>query len=191
LDEAGFTETDENGFRLTPDGEPFVISFLVGSGTLNEIQAHHYRQNWADVGLNVEISMRHFQYDLTENIFRKTGIRVDFDLVYLSWAAGFDPNPNVLWGHNTSNIPRYMNPNLEQALAGFNSHHAWDTAWLIPHYHHWQELFNHYAPAIITDWRVNLTAVNNRVGGFSPFNLYEDGQRTRGGVHRIYVTTLP
>jgi len=188
LDEAGFIDIDGDGYREDPEGNAFEIYFAVGSSHQNEMLAMHYRQNWADVGLNVRISLRDFQNDLTENIFRPTGIREPFDLVYLNWSAGFDPNPNVLWGHNTSNIPRYMNPHLETSLEGFNSPDAWEMSWLINHYHQWQEYFNEYVPAIITDWRVNLTAVNNRVTGYSPFNLYEDGKRTRGGVHRIQVT---
>jgi peptide/nickel transport system substrate-binding protein len=190
LDEAGFIDTNGDGYRECPAGYPFEIYLAVGLSPQNEMLALHYRQNWADVGLNVRVSLRDFPHDITENIFRKTGIREEFDIVYLNSVAGFDPNPNVLWGHNTSNIPRFMNPSLEITLEGFNSPQAWDINWLIAHYHHWQELFNYYVPAIITDWRVNLTAVNNRIAGFSPFNLYEDGQRTRGGVHRIYIISL-
>jgi len=189
LDEAGFYWPQGEEFRLDQDGNPFEIYLAIGIDQINEIMGMHYAQNWADVGLNVHTSFRDFTNDISPNHLRYIGIREPFDITFVNWTAGADPNPNSFWGHSINNVPRYVNPRILEALQGFNSPQAWDMEWLVGHYHYWQSLYNEYLPAIVTDWRVNLHAVNNRVVNYSPFNIYEDGLRTRGGLHRIQLTS--
>jgi peptide/nickel transport system substrate-binding protein len=188
LDEAGFL-MGADGFRTDQEGNPFVISFYVGINPQNEMLAMFYQQNWADVGLNVDVRMADFGAYMAPNQFFYVGVRSPFDITFLNWTAGFDPNPNTLWGHSTNNIPRFMNPEFEAVLDGFNSDAAWDSAWLTNQYHVWQSLFNEYVPAIITDWRLNFAAANNRVHNFAPYHFAEDGLRTHGGWHRIQLTS--
>ncbi|MEO1016456.1 MAG: ABC transporter substrate-binding protein, partial [Pseudomonadota bacterium] len=54
LDQAGFTERDDNGFRLGPDGEPisFVVLTYAGGGRTETMEL--IQQYWQDVGINVQ-----------------------------------------------------------------------------------------------------------------------------------------
>jgi len=186
LDEAGFT-VGPDGWRTFPDGSELIIHYVIGIGADQDIKAQFYAQAWRDVGLNIYVDMRDLALDMAPNLFNADNWPW-VDVFNAAWQAGFDPNPNALWGNTISNRPRFMNDTFEQHLAGFNSPQAWDTDWLIQHYHEWQELFYEYVPTFPTLWRIGLTAVNNRVVGFYHTQLFDDGHRTRGGYHRIALT---
>jgi peptide/nickel transport system substrate-binding protein len=187
LDEAGFL-MGPDGYRTDQDGNPFEIHLIYGISPINDLVFMAYRQNWADVGLNVRLDPQDFSNFMSPEIFNAIGERPPHDISVVNWTAGFNPNPNTLWGHTLNNIPRFMNDEMEAVLNSFNTMQAWDQEWLIGQYKEWQRLYNVYVPGVITDWRVNIVAVNNRVSGYSPFNLYEDGNRTRGGSWRIRLT---
>src|SRR5699024_133265 len=56
LDEAGYKDVDDDGFREDPDGEQLVINFAsMDGGDVAEPMAKYYMQAWADVGLKVEL----------------------------------------------------------------------------------------------------------------------------------------
>jgi len=184
--EAGGFHIGEDGWRTFPDGSELEIHFVI-SGADDDSQvivATHYQQAWNDVGLNVYIDWVDWTAK-TANIFHADNW--EWDVTTAAWGAGANPDPNVLWGHTSNNRARYMNPTLEAHLALFGSDQAWDTEWLIEQFHAWQWMMFEYIPAFPTNWRLSLTAVNNRVGGYF-IGLAPDGIRTRGGTHHVYVT---
>ena len=186
LDEAGFT-VGADGWRTFPDGSELEIHFVIsGADDPNQVTvATHYAQAWGDVGLNVYIEWVDWTAKQA-NIFQADNW--DWDVTTAAWSVGANPDPNGLWGNTVNNRSRYLNPTLVEHLAGFGTDDAWDIDWLINHFHEWQELMIYYVPAFPTNWRLSLTAVNNRVINYY-IGFTEDGIRTRGGAHHVQVTT--
>ena len=183
LDEAGWV-VGHDGWRVFPDGSEFVLDFVVRTGDYWPIISQHYAQAWRDIGINVRIRQAEFN-DIIANMYNTNNW--PWDVHIAGWTTGANPNPNLIWGHTSANRSRYINPSLEQHLKMFNSAYAWDMDWLVNHYHEWQQLFHYYAPAIPTNWRMSLTAVNNRVLDFY-IGTPEDGVRSRGGRHHVRVS---
>ncbi|MCL2361487.1 MAG: ABC transporter substrate-binding protein [Defluviitaleaceae bacterium] len=180
LDEAGFL-VGPDGWRTDPEGNEFIIHLVTNNTHDLHFISEHYADSWKAVGLQVYIERQDF-FEMQQELIHGTGER-DFDVAVLFWGAGLDPNPNSFWGHALFNIPRFMNDEFQQVLDGFNSPQAWDLDWLRNHFHEWQRLFYEYAPAFPANWRINLTAVNNRVMGHDVSGTNEDW-----GLHRIWVT---
>ena len=182
LDRAGWLVGD-NGFRTFPDGSEFVLNFVARAGDDWPIVSQFYAQAWRDIGINVKIRQAEFN-DIIANMYNADNW--DWDVHIAGWGVGANPNPNLLWGHTAANRARFMNDDFERHLAGFNAEEAWDMDWLVNHYHQWQQLFHYYVPAFPTNWRIALTAVNNRVMGHY-IGVTDDGIRTKGGRHRIWI----
>jgi peptide/nickel transport system substrate-binding protein len=191
LDEAGFIDTTGDGWRDDQNGDPFIIQFLTREGQMWDIRAQFYIQAWADIGLRVELYQgRHHDFAaISENVWSNDNWP-DVDIFEAAWQAGFDPNPRTLWGHTISNRPRYINDEWLRVMDDIGSEQAWDLDWLVERYREWQRVFHTSVASIPTDWRLDLFAVNNRVLNYELITvLHEDGLRTRGGFHRIQVTS--
>ena len=188
LDAAGFTEFDDEGFRLDPDGNHFEVVFATRIRADWDFMTPWYIQQWANVGIRV-VMYQGRQHDFTamsENIWSSDNWP-EVDMFEAAWVAGFDPNPNGLWGHTVNNRPRYMNDELYGILNRFNSMQAWDTDYLIRAYRDWQQAFYRTATVIPTNWMMGLFAANNRVTGWELSSVLPT--ELTGGFHRIGVTT--
>jgi len=191
LDEAGFIDIDGDGFREDPNGEQLTLTFLARIGQQWDIRAQFLIQSWAEIGIRVELyqGRLHDMVAISENVWSGDNWP-EVDIFEAAWQAGFDPNPRGLWGHTINNRPRYMSDEWMRIMDDISSPQAWDTDFLINAYHEWQRAHYEAAVSIPTDWRLNLVAVNNRVLDYELGTvLHEDGNRTRGGVHRIRLTS--
>src|SRR5699024_12299480 len=56
LDEAGYKDTNDDGFRETPEGEPLKITFTHYEGPHFEKRNKAMLKNWQDVGLNIKLT---------------------------------------------------------------------------------------------------------------------------------------
>jgi peptide/nickel transport system substrate-binding protein len=166
LDEAGYVDVDGDGFREDPKGQPFVITWATMDGENADTYAQFKIQNWADVGLKVEL----LNGRLTEfNAFYEAVEADDpaIDMYDGAWQTGFDPNPSGLWGPNSAaNYTRYTSDKFTSLITDISSEKGWDSAFLSSKYHEWQQAFFEEAPAIPTLWRLGLEAVNSRVKNY-------------------------
>ncbi len=166
LDEAGYVDVDGDGFREDPQGNPFTITWAMMDGQGADVIAQFKIQNWADVGLKVEL----YNGRLTEFNAFYDAVEMDdpaIDMYDAAWQTGFNPNPDGLWGHSSSaNYTRYTSDTFDAIIADISSEKAWDSDFLSQRYHDWQQTFFDEAPAIPTQWRVVLTAVNHRVKNY-------------------------
>ncbi len=166
LDEAGYIDVDGDGFREDPKGQKLTITWATMDGENADTYAQFKIQNWADVGLKVEL----FNGRLTEFNAFYDAVEFDdpaIDMYDAAWQTGFDPNPANLWGPNSAaNYTRYTSDTLTAIIKDISSDKAWDSDYLTAKYHEWQEAFFNEAPAVPTLWRIQLYAVNNRVKNY-------------------------
>ena len=163
LDEAGYKDVDGDGFREDPQGKPFTITWAMMDGQGADAIAQFKIQNWKDVGLKVEL----YNGRLTEFNAFYDAVEMDdpaIDMYDAAWQTGFDPNPEALWGRDSSaNYTRYTSDTFDAIMNDIASDKGWDSEFLSKRYHEWQQAFFDEAPAIPTLWRVVPYAVNNRV----------------------------
>ena len=166
LDEAGYKDVNNDGYREDPNGKPFSITWATMDGEGADTYAQFKMQNWKDIGLKVEL----YNGRLTEfNAFYDAVEHDDpkIDMYDGAWQTGYDPNPKNLWGPDTSaNYTRYTSDTFNAIMSDISSEKAWDKAFLSEKYHAFQQAFFDEAPAIPTMWRMDLDAVNNRVKNY-------------------------
>lgn len=164
LDEAGYEDTNGDGFRETPEGEELVINFATMSGgETAEPIAEYYMQSWASVGLNVQLvdgRLLDFQnfYD------RVQADDPGIDIFQGAWGVGHDPTPEGLYGRQSpNNFPRWATEENDQYMADMTGPQSFDIEWRAGVFQEWQEYFMEEIPAIPTLFRQLTLPVNNRV----------------------------
>ena len=167
LAQAGYIDIDGDGFRESPDGNPFTIYWANMEGTGADTIAQFKIQQWAEVGLRVElVGGRLMEYNAFYDAVEDDDPRID--MYDAAWNTGFNPSPGGLWGSNSpANYTRYHTPVLVNLMADINSERAWSQDFLTERYKAWQREFLEDPPAIPTIWRVQLVAVNNRVKNYT------------------------
>jgi peptide/nickel transport system substrate-binding protein len=168
LDEAGFKDVDGDGIREDAKGEPFVLNFAsMEGGEVAEPIANHYMQNWADVGIKVQLTdgrLHEFNsfYDMVEADDPKV------DIYQGAWGTGSDPDPEGLYGRTAAfNYTRYTSEENDRLLKEGTSEKAFDAEYRKGIYNEWQELMVEEVPVAPTVYRYATTLVNKRVANYS------------------------
>lgn len=178
LDEAGYEDTDGDGFRETPDGEPLEIQMAsMSGGDVAEPLTNYYIQSWREVGLNVVktdgrlIEFNTF-YDMVENDDES------IDIYQGAWGVGTDVDPGGLYGPSAPfNYPRYETEESTELIQRGNSEEALDTDTRTEIYHEWQELMVEDIPVAPTLYRAYVTPVNENVVNWSEeYGFNEEAQ---------------
>ena len=168
LDEAGYKDVDNDGFREDPKGEKLEIKLasMAGDATAEEIIAY-YMQNWADIGLNVTLStgrLIEFNtfYDMVE------ADSPEIDIFMGAWGTGTNPSPSGLYGSvDEFNFSRYTSDELEAAVKAIDSPEAFDTEYRAKQFKIFQEHLEEVATTIPMQFRYEIVPVNKRVKNFS------------------------
>ena len=167
LDEAGYVDTNDDGFREDPNGEEFVIHFAhyaTGNPTF-EARSQAIAQYWEEVGLKAEVDMTEvtLYYDMIEKD------DPSIETFFGGWSTGSDPDPSGLWKSDVLwNYPRYNNPEsdalLEKALdieeVGSDNDKRKEV------YVEWQKLINEDLPMLFIAELEEIDGVSKKVGGF-------------------------
>lgn len=181
LDEAGYVDVDGDGFREDPEGNKFELKFAsMSGGETAEPLAQAYIQNWADVGIKVELTdgrLHEFNsfYDLVEKDSPK------IDIYQAAWGTGTDPDPEGLYGRTAKfNYTRYASEENDALLEAGNSPQAFDEDFRRDVYKEWQELMVEDVPVAPTLYRYKIHGVNKRVVNYtidpsSDIKLFELG----------------
>ncbi|OZV10188.1 hypothetical protein CIW83_21665, partial [Tissierella sp. P1] len=169
LDEAGYKDVDGDGLREDPKGNKLQINYLsMSGGDIAEPLAQFYIQNFRDVGLDVVlqngrlIEMNAF-YDMVEED------NEDIDLFAGAWQVGSNPEPSGLWGrHSLFNYVRFAADENDKLINAINSNDAFgpdgmDNEYMVKAYHDWQKYAMEQVIVAPTHYRIELTALNNRV----------------------------
>ncbi|ANU22698.1 oligopeptide ABC transporter substrate-binding protein [Planococcus donghaensis] len=164
LDDAGYADTDGDGIREDPEGNPLEINFIsMTGGDTAEPLAQYYVQSWEAVGLKVNLEMLEFNtfYDRVGNGGEDNP---DVDVYQAAWGVGIDVDPSGLYGADALyNFPRWENEENERLLKEGRSEEAFDLAFRQDVYNEWQQLMVDEVPVFPTLYRAVLSPVNDRV----------------------------
>ncbi|MBW5471986.1 oligopeptide ABC transporter substrate-binding protein [Enterococcus gallinarum] len=168
LDDAGYIDTDGDGFREDPDGNKLTINFAsMSGGETAQPLADYYVQQWNEIGLDVQFStgrLIDFQafYDKLEND------DPDIDVFMGAWNTGSDPSPTGLWGPNSPfNYTRYQSDKNTELLAAIDLNASFDEDKRKEAFDAWQEYAFEEAFAIPTLFRSEILPISDRVTNFS------------------------
>lgn len=169
LDEAGYVDVDGDGMREDTNGNKLKINFLsMSGGEIAEPLAQFIIQNWREIGLDVGLQngrLIEFNafYDMVEED------NEDIDIYMGGWSVGSNPDPSGLYGrYSMYNYPRFATEEHDKLLAAIASEDAFgedgiDNDYLVKAYHDWQQYMFEQVPVAPTNFRISITALNNRV----------------------------
>ncbi len=169
LDDAGYEDTDGDGFRETPDGEELVINVAAMSGPNQEDFANFFLQGWEDAGLKAELTDgRLMEFNSFYDRVKEDDPAID---VYLAaWGTGYNPNPQGLWGEEAQfNYTRYGgDEEVNDLFDRINSEEALMDADLQKElYEEWEQMMFEKVIGIPFLYRTEITPVNNRIKEFN------------------------
>ncbi|WP_432362517.1 oligopeptide ABC transporter substrate-binding protein [Sporosarcina sp. UB5] len=168
LDEAGYVDVDGDGFRENDKGEPFVLNFAsMSGGETAEPIAQFYIQNWADVGIKVQLLDGRL-HEFNSFYDRVEADDPDIDIYQGAWGTGTNPDPSGLYGRDAAfNYTRYTSEKNDELLAAGTSEKSFDADYRKDIYRQWQELMVDEVPVAPTVYRYYLMGVNKRVVNYS------------------------
>ena len=168
LEEAGYIDIDGDGFRENQHGEKLIIRLaaMAGSDT-DEVIVSYYRQNWADIGLNVELTTgRLIEFN---SFYQK--VQADdseIDMFMAAWGTGTNPSPSGLYGEEAAfNMSRYVSADLTKMLEAIDSKKSMAADYRAKAFHSWQEYMNEQATTIPMYFRTEIIPVNKRVKNYN------------------------
>ncbi|MFJ1104322.1 oligopeptide ABC transporter substrate-binding protein [Bacillus sp. RA(2023)] len=178
LDEAGYKDTNGDGFREDPNGKEFKANFLSMSGSdVSEPLAKFFIQSWKDIGLKVELlDGRLHEFNSFYDMIKKDDPKVD--LFAAAWGTGSDPDPSGIWAKNAAfNYTRWATDQNTELLKQGISPKAADEKYRKDVYDKWQKLIHDEVPLIPLHYKFDLKGVNNRVKDYkyTPVDQYKWG----------------
>lgn len=168
LDEAGYKDTNNDGYREDPNGKPFSIKLAAMSGSdKDEKIIRFYIQNWKDVGLKVELTTgRLIEFN---SFYEKVQADdKDIDMYIAAWGTGTNPSPIGLYGKEAQfSYSRFVSDDLTALLQDIDSKEAMDPAYRGKAFTKWQEYMSDQATTIPMYFRTEIIPVNKRVKNWS------------------------
>ncbi|API91573.1 MULTISPECIES: peptide-binding protein [Virgibacillus] len=169
LDEAGYKDTNDDGFRETPDGKEWVVNLNYPTGNkLREDSAPILEKFLEDVGINIDLrqpkEMTAYQEELEKD-------NSDWDLYLLGWSLGSgDPDPVGLWNAGAPyNYSRWNNEESEKLLKeAVKTPEAFEQEYRAKKYSEWQSVFSEDLPALLLYAQNKIYAHNKRLNGVNP-----------------------
>lgn len=167
LDDAGYKDTDNDGFREDKNGNPLVINYAGMSGSdVDEPIAQYYLQQWKEIGLNVQLvngrllDLHNF-YDLVQND------DPSIDVYGAAFGLASDPNPTGLFGKDEAfNLMRYTSDTLQATLDKLGTNEVMDQSKMEAAYHDFEKVFLDELPMYPLQNRVDILPINNRVKSY-------------------------
>ncbi|QQK09038.1 oligopeptide ABC transporter substrate-binding protein [Miniphocaeibacter halophilus] len=167
LDEAGYKDVDNDGFREDPNGEKLVIYYATMSGSeVAEPMAMAYIQWWKEIGLNVELTngrLLEFQlfYEMVEND------DPNIDVFSGGWQIGNNPDQNETYSkYSAFNFSRYTDDAIQTALDNMASENAFDSEFRKQAYKDFDKAMFDAASTVPTMYRIAQYVVNDRIKYF-------------------------
>ncbi|BAK17486.1 ABC-type dipeptide transport system, periplasmic component [Solibacillus silvestris StLB046] len=168
LDEAGYKDVDGDGIREDKNGEKFEIRMAGMSGSdTDEAIVEYYRQNWKDVGLDVQLTTGRL-IEFNSFYDKVKADDPEIDMFMAAWGTGTNPSPLGLYGEGASfNYSRFVTPELQALLVDIDSKEAVDPEYRADAFRKWEEYMFEQATTIPTYFRTEIIPVNKRVKNYN------------------------
>lgn len=165
LDESGYKDVNNDGFREDKNGKPLQIKMaFMSGGDVAEPLAQFYLQSWKKIGLNVSLTSGRLL--AFQNFYEKVqGDTKDIDVFFAAWGVGTDVNPTSSAGRSSQlNFTRFVSPENDKFIAEILG----EKSLTIPNYKaemykKWQEYYINQAVEVPLMYKYKLTPVNKRL----------------------------
>lgn len=168
LDAAGYEDTDGDGLREDPNGQPLEIKLATMAGDdIAEQITQFWLQNWADVGLNVTLATgRSIEFNAFYDKVQADDPEIDIFMG--AWGTGTNPSPMGLYSNDAPfNFSRFATDESQELLVAIDSPEAFDADFRAEKLLAWEELMAEEAAVIPMNNRLELEPVNKRVKNYS------------------------
>ena len=164
LADAGYKDTDGDGYVEDKEGKPLTITLLapVGSQT-DEAVYQQYIEWWKNVGLRVEL-LNGRSLDFNAYAEKLTTYSNDFDMWLGGFVIGYNPDPDGLYGPIARfNFSHYVNDEHTKLISEIASEASFDPAKRAELFKQWQKFVFENPFQVPRFNTYSLTAVNKRV----------------------------
>lgn len=167
LAEAGYVDTNDDGFVEDPDGKEFTVNFAAMSGSeSSQTVADFLKQSWENIGIKVEYTTGRL-IDFNSFYDKVLGDSDDIDVYAAAWGVGSDPTPSESFGRAAQyNMMRYTSDTLDAALDKIASEEAFDDEFNKNAYDEFQQVVFDEVPAFPLNYNYRVILVNDRVNYF-------------------------
>lgn len=174
LAEAGYKDTNNDGYVEDPNGKPFSINLATMSGSdKDEKIIKFYIQNWKDVGLKVELTTGRL-IEFNSFYDKVQADDKNIDMFMAAWGTGTNPSPVGLYSKDAQfNFSRFVSNDLTVMLNNIDSKEAMDAEYRGKAFRTWQEYMSEEATTIPTYFRTEIFPVNKRVKNWNVDYLKE------------------
>jgi peptide/nickel transport system substrate-binding protein len=168
LDEAGFKDVDNDGYREDKNGKKLTINLAFrDNAEVAKSIADYYIQEWKKAGLRVELTGGRLM-EVNGFYDRLGSDDPEIDVYQGGWSTGFDPNQSGLYGSSSQfNYTRFSSDKNTELLNRMGSSESLDETKQAEIYKEWQEYAFDQSFVIPTMYMYTLVPAHNRVVGYS------------------------
>ena len=164
LADAGYKDTDGDGYVEDKDGKPLTITLLAPAGSqTDDAVIQQYIEWWKNVGLRVEL-LNGRSLDFNAYAEKLTTYSNDFDMWLGGFVIGYNPDPDGLYGPIARfNFSHYVNDEHTKLISEIASEASFDPAKRVELFKQWQKFVFENPFQVPRFNTYKLTAVNKRV----------------------------
>ena len=168
LEDAGYKDTDGDGYVEDKEGKPLTITLLAPKGSeTDEAVIQQYIEWWKNVGLRVELlNGRSLEFNAYAE--KLTKYADDFDMWLGGFTIGYNPDPDGLYGPKAAfNFGHYVNEDHTKMIEEIASEASFDPAKRAEMFKNWQKFVFENPFEIPRFYAYSITAVNKRVKNYN------------------------
>ena len=164
LADAGYKDTDGDGYVEDKDGKQLTITLLVATGSqTDDAVVQQYIEWWKNVGLRVEL-LNGRALEFNSYAEKLTKYADDFDMWLGGFTIGYNPDPDGLYGPKARfNFGHYVNDEHTKLISEIASSESFDAAKRVELFKQWQKFVFENPFEIPRFNSYSLTAVNKRI----------------------------
>ncbi|MFW6029420.1 MAG: ABC transporter substrate-binding protein [Halanaerobiales bacterium] len=182
LEEEGYDEIDDEGYRINEDGERLSFDLSTTSQDIRVEISEIFQEFMKQIGVEVSVDLMEFN-----SLIDKVVETEDWGMYILGWATG--PEPDMSWilaSDAANNDVRFFDDYNDELLA--EGKRTVDQEERKEIYHEWQQYVSEELPYMFLYYPELTTIMNERVRGYNEENqrglfIDEDG----GMVHKIWI----